>query len=99
MGTLSNNPDLTGNASEAARDLRQRAEEIIAHGKERVRDAASNVARRARKAYDASTERLSDIDDDVTEALARSPKRSVLIGFGLGCMVGMFFMRMLREHR
>lgn len=53
-----------------------------------VKDAASSVATTAEDAYEATTEKIGEFNDDVMHLINRHPKQAVLIGFGVGCLIG-----------
>ena len=105
MGTANKSPsDFSvtngngGSAADVARSGMDTAREAIATGTDRIKDVASTVATRARDIYDSSGQRLSALNDGVTDSLQRHPKQSVLIGFGVGCLVGALAVRLLSNR-
>ena len=74
---------------ENAENVAQRVQDMATDVGKRVRDAGSTVAHKAEEIYGGTTEAINSFNQDVMHLINRHPKQAVLIGFGVGCLVGM----------
>ena len=76
--------DVRDTASGAMKTVRDAASNVV----QKAQDVASGVADKMGDAYTATSDKAVDFYDDVTSLVKRYPTSSVLIAFGVGCMLG-----------
>jgi ElaB/YqjD/DUF883 family membrane-anchored ribosome-binding protein len=86
-------------AKEAATDVADKAKDVASNVVDTAKDVASNVADTARdwasgaahgaeRAYAATRDTVVGAEETVETFIRRRPLESVLIAFGVGCLVG-----------
>lgn len=79
--------------SNAARNLRNEAEESVVEIKDDLRDVANKAGRKVRNFIDTASGEVTHARDVVTDHVKAKPVQSAAIALGAGFLLGMLFRR------
>jgi ElaB/YqjD/DUF883 family membrane-anchored ribosome-binding protein len=80
--------DAASGVADRAKDVASNVVDTAKDVADTARDWASGVARGAGSAYDATRDTVAAAEETVEGFIRRRPLASVLIAFGVGCLVG-----------